>query len=286
MPPTPGPPTPVPPPTTDACYLGANSAGTTCLATVSINGAGSAYTYPAPLNGSTQYARPLRVLDLNAHPGSTQLAPNFRLDEFAQAHKGRYAVVQPHAVARVQAVRNQVGALRVNSGYRSPGYNSGISGAATWSRHMYGDGFDFSPMAASLTATRSACEAQGAGFTRLYTSHIHCDWRNSALSTAFFAYVASFTSSSSTFTYLLDVDEEIDAWIEEDDGLLTAPAIGWPEGEPLREWLSLDADGFAIEVVESIDYVPHPEAVSVEVVVGGELFRTYDLAAADEGEGF
>src|SRR5690606_7813237 len=102
-------------------------------------GAGSAYTYPAAYQGSANYRPPVAYLDLLAVEASERLAPNFTLGEVAQASKGRYAVVQPHAVAHMQAIRDQLGALTVNSGYRSPGYNSGIAGSATYSRHMYGD---------------------------------------------------------------------------------------------------------------------------------------------------
>src|SRR5690606_36979728 len=81
-----------------------------------------------------------------------------------------------------QAVRSQLGVpLIVNSGYRNPAYNASVGGA-TLSRHMYGDAADVTAQGAvSLQAIINACVAHGADFTQLYTSHVHCDWRNDPL---------------------------------------------------------------------------------------------------------
>lgn len=263
--------TPTGPPSASAdvaCFPGDDMSWTTCLATLPATGLGSDYAYPAPLNGSAQYAAPTRVLDLQAHPGSTKLAPNFRLDEIAQLYKGRYAVVQPHAVERLQDLRDQLGALIVNSGYRSPGYNSGIGGA-TWSRHMYGDGFDIDPVSVSLSALQSACNAHGASYVGVYTSHMHCDWRNDPLSTAFYG-----SAGSNAFTWELPA---FDGAIAVDAGRLVAPAVGWDEGEPLREWVAFDADGWAIDTFVGETWDPPPGTASVEVWIGREIVRTLAL---------
>lgn len=58
---------------------------------------------------------------LEAIDQSGQITPNFTLEETAQVWKGRYAVVQPHAVAYLQDLRDMIGPIVVNSGYRSPG---------------------------------------------------------------------------------------------------------------------------------------------------------------------
>jgi hypothetical protein len=38
----------------------------------------------------------------------------------------------------------------------------------------------------SLSELAELCEDFGAGFTKLYDSHVHCDWRDDPLDSAFF----------------------------------------------------------------------------------------------------
>ena len=149
----------------EACYLGEARDRRMCLEVVEVASLPVEYDYPAPLSGSSQYYEPLRYLDLDALDPSARLAPNFVLEEVAQAYKGRFGVVQTHAIDRLQAMRDDLGALVINSGYRNPDYNAGVGGA-TWSRHMYGDAFDIDPVSASLTELAEACEAEGRGLGR------------------------------------------------------------------------------------------------------------------------
>jgi uncharacterized protein YcbK (DUF882 family) len=64
-------------------------------------------------------------------------------------------------------------------------YNEGVDGA-TWSRHIYGDAVDMYSDTLSLAELAEACNDLGAGFTKLYTTHVHCDWRDHELDRAFF----------------------------------------------------------------------------------------------------
>ena len=239
-----------------------------CLPTVSSSQAG--YSYPAPLNGSVQYSAPVRYLDLQAVNATEQLAPNFSLDEIAQEWKGRYAVVQADAVVRQQDLRDQLGPLIVNSGYRSPTYNGSIGGA-TWSRHMYGDAFDIDPVNVSLTTLENACYAHGAGYVGVYATHMHCDWRNDPLDPVFYG-----VPSTNGFSFTATV---LDGAILRAVGSrrLTVTAIGWDEGDPLCEWVAFDEDGYAIDVGEGITYDAPAEAASVEVWIGRALVRTMEL---------
>lgn len=256
-----------PPLELEACYLGQDRAGTTCLPVEDPPGTPSGYSYPAPLGGSAQYRAPFRFLDLEAEDPDQRLAPNFTLSEFAQAYKGRWAVVQPHAVARIQGLRDQLGALIVNSGYRSPSYNASIGGASS-SRHMYGDAFDIDPVSVSLEALRAACVSAGAGYVGVYTTHIHCDWRDDPLDAAFFGSARAAAPAP---------PPALDAWIDHLGGRLVAPAEGWDEGEPLREWTAWDASGAVIEVVRAETYAPPARAARVRVEVGMALTREIDL---------
>ncbi len=246
----------------EACYPGAANDDSVCLDVVSPSPLPVEYEYPEPIYGTSTYEKPIAFLDLSVHDPAENLAPNFVLDEIAQEFKGQYAVVQVHAVASLQAVRDDVGALIVNSGYRNPDYNAGIGGA-TWSRHMYGDGFDLDPVSVTLDGLSDACLANGAGYTQVYVSHVHCDWRDDALDPVFYGgSLLSASSSSVPFT---------SAEIVAVGTRLTAPAEGFDEGEPLRRWSAYDASGNLIEVIESTDYEPPADAADVEVEVGGLL---------------
>lgn len=265
----------------EACYLGPEEDGRACIAldaADTILDPGGDYAYPDPLGGSRQYRPPAFYLDLEVITGATRVAPNFRLDELAQAAKGRYAVVQTHVVDELQGMRDAVGGLRVTSGYRSPGYNAGIAGSAEYSRHMYGDAFDLQGLDASLTEVRDACEDAGASFTLLYESHVHCDWRDDALDLAFFGDPVGAAAAPAVSTAYRVAEPALDAVVERTSaGRLVAPAIGWPEGEPLRQWRAFDRSGAVVAEQTSRAFAPPAGAARVEVVIGDVLTRGIDL---------
>ncbi len=255
---------------TEACFLGPDRDHDLCYDLFALDPVPADYTYPEPYQGDPNYRAPLAFLDLEqggTHP-EDHLAPHFQLVEIAEAWKGRYAVIQPHAIERIQEVRDQLGALIVNSGYRSPGYNADIPGAATWSRHMYGDAFDLNPASATLGDLEAACSAAGA-FVLVYTNHVHCDWRDDPVDEAFFGPAPRSVSAAPR--------PVLDATITWDGARLVAPAIGFDEGEPLREWFAFDAAGTLLTRHEGSSFLPPRRAVSVEVDVGRALTRGVDL---------
>ena len=182
--------------TFEACYLGLDETGQTCLPTLELESVGASdlnYLDPERDSGlaagpnRSQYAAPTRIIDLDTVDASFPLAPNFTLGEFMARRKGRYGLYSPQTVTSIQALRNQLKVpVRVNSGYRSPGYNAGLTGAAKWSRHQYGDAVDFISDGASIPELAKICEDLGASFTQTYTSHVHCDWRNTNLPEPFY----------------------------------------------------------------------------------------------------
>lgn len=186
VPPDPVPDDPTPMPTAgEACYPGASGDWSTCLPVVPIEDVEEGgYVYPAGFGGNPNYRQPVAVIDLDAVDPLTQLSPDFTLGELAHRHKGRYAIVQPHAVASLQALRDEIGAISVNSGYRSPDYNASVGGAGL-SRHMYGDGFDLDPLDVGLSTAESACVSLGGKLVE-YDSHVHCDFRFDDPDEAFF----------------------------------------------------------------------------------------------------
>jgi 3D (Asp-Asp-Asp) domain-containing protein len=249
------------------CFPGADGSGTTCLP-LAFPGTPTGYSYPSPLNAN--YRAPVAYLDLDAVDVGTKLSPNFTLGEFASRSKGRYAVVQPHAIVRMQELRDQLGSISVNSGYRSPKYNSSVGGASS-SRHMFGDGFDFVGNNVSLTTAENACGSHG-GFLVEYSSHVHCDWRSDDLDASFFGAVSVAHDDAlelAAFT----------AHLHEDAGVWTAPAQGFDEGEPMRRWRALDAAGDAIVETTGESFVPPIDAVRLEVSVGAVVELAADLAS-------
>jgi hypothetical protein len=250
---------------TEVCYPGADESWTTCLDVVPWSSSwGSDYSYPS--SSDPQYAAPVRFVDLAVEDPDLALAPNFVLDEFMQEWKGQYAIYQPHTVEHMQAIRDRTGsAIYVNSGYRNVSYNADVGGAE-FSRHMYGDAADFYSNTASLSTLSSYCYDEGAGYVEIYTSHVHCDWRDDPLETAFY--------DSSSFTGPITHDERSVELLPGE--VWTAQTWGYDEGEPLLEWRALDADGEAIDAAEGLEYVPPDDAARVELTVAGNFVIVSD----------
>ncbi|MCX4241883.1 D-Ala-D-Ala carboxypeptidase family metallohydrolase [Paraliomyxa miuraensis] len=256
---------PPPPMGNVVCYPGQSGDFSTCLPIHEFAPLPAGYEYPPPYMGDPNYRSPVALLDLEELDPATYLAPNFQLGEIAQADKGRYAVVQVHAIVSLQALRDQVGALGVNSGYRSPAYNASVPGSATYSRHMYGDAYDLNPLEVGLGTLENACTSHG-GMLVEYTTHVHCDFRFDPVDEEFFGMAMDGGEGERP---------QFQATLEPgDDGVWRAPAEGFDEGEPLREWTALDASGQVLLTITATDFVAPPGAASVRVRVGARLERT------------
>ena len=244
---------------TEVCYPGEDGSYDTCFELHYLQPSG--YDYPPALGGNPNYRQPIAYIDLEQIEPTTMIAPNFRLNELAEAFKGRYGIVQPHAVESLQQLRDDVGAINVNSAYRPPEYNAGVGGA-THSRHMYGDGFDLDPLAVGLSTLEAACSNRG-GMLVEYNTHVHCDFRFDDVAVEFFgAAGAPLDDDGPLFSASLG---------EETDGVYVAPAEGFDEGEPLRRWYAYDAYGELIEETVGEAYVAPDDAARVRVVVGGQV---------------
>jgi hypothetical protein len=250
----------------EVCFLGADRSGTTCFEVYVPDQTPAGYEYPDPYQGNPNYRRPVAFIDLDAVDPGLMLAPNFRLDEIAQRYKGRYALVQPHAVASLQALRDAAGAIGVNSGYRSPAYNSQIGGA-TYSRHMYGDGFDLAPQSVSLAALEGICTDNG-GMLVKYGSHVHCDFRFDDVDPVLFGDAAQAG---------LWTEPPWAAELQAEEGVFVAPAWGFDEGDPMREWAAYDEDGNLLAEAVGPIFVAPPGAARVEVDVGGTVWLGMEL---------
>lgn len=155
------------------------------------------YVYPDPQDFPNsdwrdQYSRPQHVISLHGADVNSAIAPNFALKDFIRYQGGAktfdYAVLMRTLVNKVQAVRDQLNKpIIITSAYRTPGYNKTLNGAATYSRHVYGDGVDIVSSHASAGTLKRLCDQEGAYYSYAYADgHAHCDWRHLQLDTAFY----------------------------------------------------------------------------------------------------
>jgi hypothetical protein len=236
------------------------------------------YVYPA---GTGNYSQPMRFLDLDVVDLDTKLSSNFRLGEISVRSKGKYQVVQPHAIAKLQQLREMAGhALTISSGYRSPDYNASVGGA-TKSRHMYGDAFDINAGATGRDALMQMCRDLGAGYVAKYaeSTHIHCDWRNDPVDPSFFGIIATFLlGEQHPWT-----NSDLQARMLSDDGVYSVEASGYDacEGELARDWIAFDNEGNIIAEVEAMTFVAPPGTASVQVSVGGLMEIESALSAVE-----
>lgn len=246
----------------EVCYPGASLAWDVCWPLVAPT-LPDGYVYPPPLDNDPNFRVPVAYLELAGLDPGTALAPNFQLKEVARPEFGAFAVVQPAAIVHLQNMRDDLGGLAIAAGYRSPGANASVGGS-TWSRHIYGDAFDIKPSSASLQALYDRCGAEGAGFRQLYEDHVHCDWRNEAVDEGFFGPPAGMVAPAPG-PLAAAIVADGDAW--------AAPASGWDEGEPLREWTAWNGEGGVIGTAIGRRFAAPAGAVRIGVRVGGVLER-------------
>jgi hypothetical protein len=163
------------------CFLGEDGSGTTCIPVRALDAA--MFGYPAA-PADPNYRAPLGFLDLQGQAGTLKLAPNFALDEFADPAVIRDAVLQPHAVQRLQAIRDAVGPVVVEVAFRTPTADA-AAGAPAGSRHPYGDGFELRAPNTTLSALAQACTANAGTATTTATT-VRCDFRSVPVDPAMF----------------------------------------------------------------------------------------------------
>ena len=254
------------PPQDGVCYPGQDNSWTTCLPIHEKDPLPNGYQYADGFNGDPNYRPPIALIDLEEVSPDTWLAPNFQLVELAQLYKGRWAIVQPHAVASLQELRDQVGAIGVNSAYRSPSYNAQIGGA-TYSRHMYGDGFDLDPAEVSNATLENACTSIG-GMLVEYGTHVHCDFRFDPADPMFFGAAGELPPQVPPMAARIEPDA---------DGSLVVFAEGFDEGEPTRRWTAFASDGSVLAEGSGARFDPPADAATVEVLVGRVLTAEWRL---------
>jgi hypothetical protein len=144
--------------------------------------------FPAGMD-EWQYRSPTHLLFSSQHLLSAPLSQNFVRDEVLNSNdtRGHYGVFSPAVLLKIQQLREKLGKpMIINSGYRSPGYNATLVGAAKFSRHTFGDAIDFKVPGVSLKTLANRCLEMGAGFYQIYATHVHCDWRTTPLNESMF----------------------------------------------------------------------------------------------------
>lgn len=272
------------------CYMGEKSNGA-CVRLKTINGASEGYLNPYSdssfMAGANkeQYRRPVQAVDLVRTSPSLKIAPNFMVSEFMSTEKGNFGIFSTFVVKKIQEMRQAFGtALKINSAFRSPKWNSGIDGSAKWSRHQYGDGLDISSTKANLQKTENLCKQFGATYTLKYTSHVHCDWRNEPVEPEFFGAVdkAQLNQMSNeearvsiiagmTQTSELHVSGELKAG----NIVLLSSSTTYtedPEGELLKEWNIIAPNGDEMTVEQSEVSLPlHKGTYQITHTIGGNI---------------
>ncbi len=175
-----------PPPAPEACFPGVDGLGLLCLDLVEPASLPSDYAYPVPFQGSPQFREPRAFIDLETADLDLFIAPNFQLSDLVTTD-GSLMVLQPESVVRLQAVRDALGPIIVERGYRSPSEN-GSDGGGPYDRYIYGDGFRLRATLATLPEVAEACRANGAGFVQELGLVVHCDWRNIRFHLGFYDY--------------------------------------------------------------------------------------------------
>lgn len=105
-----------------------------------------------------------------------RLSRNFRLWE-AQCSDGSDIVfVHPSILILVQALRDEFGALRVNSWYRTPSFNATLAGKSSkTSKHLLGMAVDLYPLKHSLESFKTEVNQLPVGGIGIYETFVHLD---------------------------------------------------------------------------------------------------------------
>jgi len=258
---------PMPPLPEELCFLGPDRQGNACIPLGAFYASlPLGYDYPPSVSADGHDRPPIGMLDIDAVDASMAMAPNFALDELAQTSVGRWAVIQPHAVERLQAMRDEAGSIAVVTGYLSPSENAD-RGGELYARHQYGDGFDLQPNATGLSQLADLCADQG-GEAVQFESHLHCQFSAVPLDEDLFGPPPGAEAPA------IDQLASLDAWIERDGVEFWAPALGFVEGQPRRQWTARDEQGAVIGGGEGQRFDAPPGAVTVDVLVGGRVARS------------
>ncbi len=210
-----------------------------------------------------------------------RISPHFSSQELMPTNieRGLFALFSPRALEQIEKLRVDLGRpLRITSGYRSPGYNQELAGAAKWSRHQYGDAIDFKVDGLNFNDLADSCLAYGASFYQLYTDHIHCDWRELPLVEEFFP-PAEFPKPSPLKQKPEREGVLIARKISAQTLVLKALTDQEDDGELTYEWQINGPGGYKLESREPQPEIPILKGkFQVSVQVGGSTFIKQEIS--------
>lgn len=283
------------------CYL-QTSKGQTCFETHDlddVNRAESKYKYVDSFNDPSfpsgldrwQYRSPINLLFSSQHVSTAPLSKNFLRAEVLNANdsRGNYGFFSTKALHRIQQMREYFGKpLIINSGYRSPAFNSSLNGAARFSRHTYGDAIDFKIPGVSFRSIAKKCMDLGAGYYQIYSSHIHCDWRTTPLNEMVYGqdlrpnhiHAHSPSDVIQTLTHKMEIvttgrlntsTRSTEAAVQ-----LSAKNVWLEDGEGVMYFWQVSQNGNVVETSAASDpvFLLKPGEYQVSVNVGGSLEKT------------
>jgi len=102
------------------------------------------------------------------------IAEHFTLGEAACSDGSPTIKLHPAAILLVSAIRREFGITRINSWYRTPGFNRSINGSE-FSKHLYGMAIDVRCDRVTPETVASFADELGAGGVGIYDSFTHVD---------------------------------------------------------------------------------------------------------------
>lgn len=109
--------------------------------------------------------------------------PNFKVSEFACKDGSDVILINPYLIEVLEKIRNHFGKnIRINSGYRTPSYNSGLrsksKNVAKTSQHMFGNAADITISGVTPKEIYNFVNSFHEGGLGLYRNFVHVDVRD------------------------------------------------------------------------------------------------------------
>jgi hypothetical protein len=115
--------------------------------------------------------------------GEKNLSPNFKVSEFACKDGSDVILINPHLIELLEKIREHFGKdININSGYRTPSYNAGLSKkskkVAKKSQHMFGNAADITISGVTPKEIYNYVDSFHQGGLGLYSNFVHVDVRD------------------------------------------------------------------------------------------------------------
>lgn len=109
--------------------------------------------------------------------GNAKIQPNFYIKEFRCKDGTDKILIDKEMTYILQEIRNLLGAITINSAYRTDSYNKKVGGASN-SYHKYGRAFDITNSSKTLTKICQIAYTLGVKGIIRYDSFVHIDSRD------------------------------------------------------------------------------------------------------------